>query len=208
MKKLFLIAVFAGGFSLANAQTGAGTIMLGGGLNFNTQSSKTAGVDNGSTTSFGIRPNVGYFLSDNLVVGLGLGFNSSTTKSPAAAGGTGEDEMINSDFSISPFVRYYSEIGDRAGAFLHGSVDIGSNKTKMTPAGGATAESTGSSIGVNISPGVYWFITKHIGLESTIGGIGFQSTKSKNAANVETKGSNFGLSLNTTLTVGLNYYIF
>ncbi len=109
---------------------------------------------------------------------------------------------------MSPFVRYYSEIGDRAGAFLHGSVDFGSDKTKFTPAGGATAETKGSSIGVNISPGVYWFITNHIGLESTIGGIGFESTKSKNAANVETKGSGFGLNLNTTLTVGLHYYFF
>lgn len=206
MRKLFLIAVFAGGISLAHAQTDQGTIMLGGGLNFNTASSKTAGVDNGTTTSFGIRPNVGYFISDNLAIGLGLGFNSSTTKTPTAGGGTGNDETVTSEFTVSPFVRYYSEIGDKAGAFLQGSVNFGSDKSKFTPAGGATAESKGSSIGVGISPGVYWFITNHIGLESTIGGISFESSKSKNAANVETKGSNFGLNLNTTLTVGLNYY--
>jgi outer membrane protein len=189
--------------------------MVGGSLGFGSGSSETTvgtvTADGPKLSNFNISPNVGYFIMDNLAVGLRIGYatTKSTEKDVPAAG----DETINktSEFTVSPFARYYMEMGEKAGLFIDGSVDIGSGKgTNEVTSGGTTVtnELKMSTFGVNIRPGVYWFITDHIGLEGTFGSLGFNSYKDDDGGNpaTENKSSSFGLNLNTGIAVGFNYY--
>ena len=215
MKKLLVLAAFVGVASFANAQTTAGSIMVGGSLGFGSGKSEattsSVTVDGPKITAFNISPNVGYFIMDNVAVGLRLGYGSqkNTQKDVPAAG----DETVTkqSDFTISPFARYYVSMADKAGLFLDASVDIGSGKTTTDVTTGGTTvsnETTDKSFGINVRPGVYWFVTDHIGLEGTFGSLGYNSNKNDNGANpaTETKSSSFGLNLNTGIAVGFNYY--
>jgi hypothetical protein len=214
MKKLILLFALVGGISYANAQIGSGSLMIGGGLNFNTSSSETTNggttVDGPTTTSFGISPRVGYFFTDNLAVGLELGYNSTSTKITPATPPPDEIKSTTSTFEVSPFIRYYSPIADKGGAFLQATVSFatGTDKDETTTGGTTvTTESDISSFGVGINPGIYWFITEKIGLEGTFGFLGYTSETIK-TGDEEEKSSDFGLVLDTrTIGVGFHYYI-
>ena len=67
--------------------------MVGGAAGF--ASSKFKDADN-STTTVIIAPNLGYFIADDLALGLGVGFVSTSFNGNS-----------NSSFNLGPFARYY-----------------------------------------------------------------------------------------------------
>lgn len=95
---------------LINAQTNQGKYLLGlssdiFSLGYTT--SKTKSDANGSeeaNKSFNVNlsPEIGYFIIDNLVIGLNLGVGSQTTKT-----GNDNDKYTFTSLSVGPFVRYY-----------------------------------------------------------------------------------------------------
>lgn len=218
MKKLLLLAAFVGVASFASAQTSSGSIMVGGSLGFGSGKSEASNsgttVDGPKLSNFNISPAVGYFIMDNIAVGLRIGYGSNKSTQENYLGVNGDERVDkNSNFTVSPFARYYMEMGDKAGIFVDGAIDIGSGKTTTEITTGGTTNSTeptSSSFGVNIRPGVYWFVTDKIGLEGTFGSLGWNQNKTDDGANpaTETKASSFGLNLNTGFAVGFHYYIF
>ena len=98
MKNTIKIVLSLAGFLIAShslsAQTvGQGAWMLGGDAGFTSQ--KIKDVD-GSTTTLFLNPNIGYFIADDLAIGLGIGFTSIS-----------DDDVDVSLFGLGPFVRYY-----------------------------------------------------------------------------------------------------
>ncbi|MCX2740283.1 outer membrane beta-barrel protein [Pontibacter anaerobius] len=79
MKKLLAAAVFAFLGTSAFAQTSQGTVAITGSLSFNS-TNREDGSDLKSN-SFSIGPSVGYFVADNLVVGLGINYSREASKS-------------------------------------------------------------------------------------------------------------------------------
>ena len=216
MKKMLLFLSLIGMVSYTNAQTGSGTIMIGGGLHFNnsTEKNTVAGstTDGPKTTSFGINPRVGYFIGENFALGVELGYSSDVTKENDPSPGVDETKNTSSTFSIAPFVRYYSPIAEKAGAFLNASVgySTGKNKFESTDAGGTTTSTDAdiSGFDAGITPGLYWFITQKVGLEASFGFIGFSSSKTSDDDDNETKTSNLDFELDTrTIGLGFHYYI-
>ena len=75
MKKVLLTLTAIAGLTIAaNAQTEQGKIMVGGQVGFQTSKVKDTDFKN---NSFSINPTVGYFVSDNLAIGTGIGYNWS-----------------------------------------------------------------------------------------------------------------------------------
>src|SRR5690349_3679248 len=101
MKKLLLslVAVSALAFT-TQAQTEKGKIIVGGNAAFSTSKSDADGAK--SNTSFKIVPSVGYFVSDNIAVGTGVGYSYDKQ--------IGESQ--NQAFVVSPFGRYYANLSE------------------------------------------------------------------------------------------------
>ncbi len=95
-----LLTIVLGSFGIlflsqtASAQTvGKGAWMIGGSAGFNIQSIED--VEDSQTTIF-LDPTIGYFIADDLAIGLHLGFSSTSFGGEST-----------SNFGLGPFVRYY-----------------------------------------------------------------------------------------------------
>ncbi|MCX4292641.1 MAG: outer membrane beta-barrel protein [Prevotella sp.] len=172
MKKLFLMAAFVVASVAASAQ-----IYVGGSLGF--ESSKE-NKDADALTSFSILPEVGYNLSDNLAVGIQLGYASQEQG----------DEYTVSAFSVAPYARYTFAKSGAASFFVDGGI--------IFTAYGSDAE--GSNFGVGLRPGVKFAVSDKVDVVAKTGFLGY----SKNSEKFNGGGSAFGLSIdNTDLTLGI-----
>ncbi len=140
--KTFLPACFAIAclFTLSpliSAQTvDATTWMLGGSAGFSSTKIKDV---KGSTTNLDISPNLGFFIIDDLAVGLGIGFTSTSS------GGNS-----NSSFGLGPFARYY--LTDPI--FVQAGVNLGLEDNSATTFG--------------ITLGYSWFIDEVLAIEPAL----------------------------------------
>lgn len=85
--------LFIADMILAQA-VGQGAWMVGGSASFSSTKLKDA---NESSTEFILNPNLGYFIADDLAIGLGLTLDSD---SPAIGEST-------TNFALGPFIRFY-----------------------------------------------------------------------------------------------------
>jgi outer membrane protein len=150
----------------AQAQTTQGSMMVGGTLSLSKQTPEDNNDTQFSSTNFS--PSFGYFVTDNLAVGAGLGFTSQTSKNPTF-------KSVNSSIGFGPFARYYKFTTNENFAFFgHAQIMLYSGKTETT-SGATTNKSKNSTTSFSISPGFSYFMTKHWALDLSITGFVFQS---------------------------------
>ena len=162
MKKftILMIAMFAalGTF----AQFEKGRALVGGGLAFSAQTSKSKAngnsVTTGKTTSFSIDPQVGFFIIDNLAVGAGLDITLSKWKDEFD---NDEDESYTS-FEFQPIVRYYLPVG----VFFQGQFGVGSRKYKYEDGSDDEKYNTTSFA---LAVGYAHFLNDHVAVEPMVG---------------------------------------
>jgi hypothetical protein len=205
MKKIILIASFLITSLSISAQTDQGTLFVGGGLNFGSAKSKTKTTtsttsttqDGFTTTSFGISPGIGYFVSDKLAIGLDISYQGSTDKAPAPS----DVKFRNTAFGFTPYLRYYLMLEDNFGFTGSFGVSVSSITSKSTSGSTTVDGPKGSNLAVGITPGIVYFPTTRIGLEANFGFLGFTSSKQEeiNGSNnkVETTNTEFGLKANS-----------
>lgn len=213
----------------AYAQIGQGSLMLGGGLGFNMNGESTTkttdpsapDVTTPSYSNWNFTPRVGYFLTDNMALGLDLGLGQ--TYRGTTTSGSETENYSSFDFSVGVFGRYYANLSDNF--YFYGQANVGffSNSwTERDP--GATAGSfqdgdkysqTGLNIGV--SPGLTFFPSPKWGVDFALQGIlGFNSYTNKvetpavggvAVSDTETTGSNFNIGFGLNPSLGLHYYM-
>jgi outer membrane protein len=199
MKRVITLAVFAFMALSMGAQPASGNFFVGGILDFSAgaNKSKSGGTTNvdSKTTGVTILPLAGYFLSDKLAVGAGLGFNGTMTKYP----GANLEKTTSSMLIIEPFARYYLLSGT-GGIFAEAEalIGFGKNKTFYTD---VTNEANVMSLSIGITPGVYYYITPKLALEGKFGWIGFTSSSTK-------AGDNKSINNNFELDVAPSYLSF
>lgn len=181
----------------------------GGSISF----SHTGGsVDDGTTTTdkqsinaFSFEPQVGYVLSEDLWVGVGLGFGLDRTKTPGAT----ESILKNNYFGIMPFARYHVVRMNKWALGAVGRIGVGFY-TQKTEAGGTTTDGPKTTAFVfDVAPGVFYDLNDKVVLEARIGGLSlgyyFNSVKNETGG-VTTKnnsnGFNFGADLDDIFTTG------
>lgn len=207
-------------FGLGNAQTtpapiAKGTLYLSGSVGYS-QTEENNGND--KFESFNVLPTAGFFVADNFAVGLGAGFvttkdtNISTaTFGPATIVTT--NEVRTPAFVIEPFARKYWTLSDKLYFFGQLAVPMAFAKaedetTTVTTTGSTvtnvstSSEGKATGIGVNIKPGLDYFLNKNWTIEATIGEFGYSNIKPKGG--VATNNYNFGLDL-TAVTIGVKY---
>lgn len=185
MKKVILsvAAVFAFGF--ANAQEtvsegfAKGDVFISGALGFSSQKQGDAKV-----TTFEVAPSVGYFVTPNIAIGGRLGFQSVKDETEPI------EEKTNS-FSIGAFGRYYFTPASKFSLFGELAVDYVSSKTEFDFPGSTDDKYDG--FGVQVAPGVSYFLAKNFALEATWGVLGYSSLENDAPGSEAQKTFNFSL---------------
>jgi hypothetical protein len=161
MKKLFTI-LFAGIFTFSvSAQTDQGTMLfnLGTGIGYNSYtvtdmegiggasfkdiynkwSTSSMNLDLTDFTSILSDVGMGYFVSDNIVVGLKFGMSSTGSNEELNGGSTTKSNT--SSMNLGPMFRYYIEAGDMY-LFPQLAYSMGSNKNVVEVSAGTTTTTT------------------------------------------------------------------
>lgn len=125
-----------------------------------------------------IGPAVGYFLANNLAVGLNLGYSSSKSgrndpNSPSFYEQPGEY------FSVEPFVKYYQMLTEQFGLTGMLDADYGhfSSSNSFISNNNGTAKGNGFTSG--LTPGSVFFPIPKLGLGISFGGLNYHCSLSK-----------------------------
>lgn len=226
-KKLLIASIMMLTSVFAYSQIEQGTMYLGGSFNLSTSTYKIkAGgetTDGPKTFSFGLTPIGGYFVSENFMVGMGLGYTSVKTTLIENGSGqfptTTKTVETNGMFNIVPMARYYMFPSKRIGFFVQGSFTAGFGKDKlkvtqtmMVPDTTITTtdDAKTSGIVVAIRPGLVFLVGDKFAFEAAFGGLYFQTLSIKSGdgdAEVKQTTSNFGLDINpSAFSFGVAYH--
>ncbi len=183
MKKILSIAAIAVlGIFGTQAQDGGfekGDFYATGSVGFTTTSQGEA-----STDTYTFSPGAGYFISENIALEAQLTFGSATvevggnaTDSSTAGGGLGAVYF----FTPSNKFTFTTGLGL---AYIRTSVGSGDNALDT------------NTFGVNLFPGVHYFVSDHVVLRASVAALAFQSTKMDVEGAVAR--NTFGFNLNLT----------
>lgn len=175
MKKiLLLLTALAGLSTLSHAQEFGfqkGDVLLEGNASFYTTKNKQ--YYGWNSTQLSLNPKVGYFVDDNWVLGLDLGFQSNRTKSPALYPDQEIDKSQTYRFGV--FGRYYFlKLGERFNAFAEASTSYGLVRND----GWSFAYEKADNYAANAGFGANYFITPKIAVGYSFGSlVSFTSQK-------------------------------
>ena len=145
-------------------QTSAGSMMVGGSIEFSSTSREGGNANDGS--SFGFSPDFGYFISDNFAVGASLSLGSSRS-------GTGNAETTSNYFGIGPFARYYLFTSNEQFGFF-GQAKLNFRTGRTDPP--FVEVSKNQSLSFALQPGVAYFLNEHWAIELYFEGFVVSST--------------------------------
>lgn len=190
---LSLIAPFT--FTFVSAQDGAtpgfqkGDAFLTGSVSFNTE--KTGNYM--KSTVFTIAPKAGYFISNNIALGVGLAYVNGN--SDVNDGYNTPYEQTTTGFEAGVFGRYYFNPASSFSIFTQLSAAYATTKNEYDSAGGFESETKVNGFNVAFSPGVNYFLSEHFALETSFGIVNYQSRKPDVSGAVSTNSFNIGLDL-------------
>lgn len=173
MKKILTLLVLATGIaSVSHAQLQKGNVLVGGDI-----ANLSLGLDKGSYFTVDINPKAAWFIQNNIAVGAYVNLGLVTAKNS-------NTETI---YGVGALARYYagpSQINTdailrHARLFVEGNVGIEGDNISHGP--------STNGLGLGIGPGVAYFITPNVGLETLLkynGIVGFGSAGSTNALNL------------------------
>lgn len=183
MKKVILSIALLSGIAFATqAQTEKGKFIVGGNVSYNTVKSTMEGAK--ASHNFSIVPSAGYFVSDNIAVGTGIGYQTSKS---AVESSTGKQDA----FVVAPFGRHYTQVAEKFKFFSQLSVPMAFGTTKATDSDLKVGSKTGSStqIGVALSPGFAYYPSSKIGIEFALNGIAYNNYKLEDGDGKKVAGS-------------------
>ncbi len=186
MKRIVILMLIAVGPLKVFSQISSGSLVVGGAFSLSLSKDKTeegSNTEDGpSRTNFSLIPDVEYFLADNLSVGIGIGYTLNKSKTENSIS---ETISKNGMFTISPYLKKYFSLGDRAYFYGQAQASLGFGKTTIETKSGSTTVTTernSSMFSIGVIPGFRYDISDKVGLEAGIGFLGFTQDvdKSKN----------------------------
>ena len=194
MKHHFLLLALLGSTAtVAQAQSAisAGTIALGGSIGYSSNNIKASGSAGNNTfteeekaSQFSLAPAVGYFIADNLAIGLSFSYQAFSngndyyrTSSP----GTNRAELDPATvIRVGPYVQYYKMLSEQFGVL--GTLSGGYQATKDLRYSGSgnnavVQERKASGLYAGLAPGVIFFPIPKFGISAAIGGLSYDRLK-------------------------------
>lgn len=185
MKKVVLSLAAMLAFGLANAQEtttdnggfSQGDVFISGSVGYGSDED----FNGDKVNEFNISPKAGYFVTNNIAVGLSLGYTNSKTEE------SGEADTKFNTFEVGAFGRYYFTPASQFSIF--GQLGLGYSTSKAEQ---GDAETKFNGFNVGLAPGISYFVSKNIALEATFGLLGYQSVKNDDT---DAKADSFDLGL-------------
>ena len=211
-KKLFLLILLTAGAEAVHAQSiAAGTVSLGGSIGYSRSSNNTSYSSNNTVFSrenidsqFSFSPAAGYFVKDNLAIGVSLGYTANSRRStsmPAQPNTRPELDPLTT-VRVGSFVQYYKMISEQFGVL--GTLGLGYQQVKEqeydTRSGTTVVDLKDSGYYANLTPGIIFFPISKFGISASIGSLGYdrygfdypRTPNSSAPSNYESTSSNFG----------------
>ena len=187
MKKFILPALMAVSVQSIQAQSiAAGTVSLGGSIGYSRttdkESSKVGTITTSSETKrseFRFSPAVGYFVADNLAIGLEFGYAAYrqpySSFTPAPAGVRAELDPTTT-LRVGPYVQYYKMLSEQFGVL--GTLGGGYQSFRgfdYSRGGGnpLVVEQKASGLYAALTPGVIFFPVPKFGISASVGSLGY-----------------------------------
>lgn len=169
MKKAIILFTFSMFAIAAMAQvtsfqpTQRGNFVIGSRIGFSTAKSTidiespggSVKGDGGSSSQFNLAPAIGYFFAENFVLGIGMDWLRTNSKTGIdVSGGTAPpQESSNSNVLFGPFLRYFIPTGDDKAFFLGTAVSFGNSKNQFTGSDNVVQSINTSLLTVGVGPG-------------------------------------------------------
>lgn len=170
-----------------------GTFELTGGISFNTNNFENEDIGfEADNLALGLSPELGYAISNDLVVGTRLGFfyNENGTENTT--------EFVSRTYSVAAYLKKYFPVTEKFALDLQGEVeyDISNNNQ----------DSEIDVLSVGLRPGLNYRLTDSLGFSAEIGFFGYRYQKSdRDFDNSTSRG--FNASLNASdFRVALTYF--
>jgi len=169
MKKIFLAAVLVLSAFTLQAQVGQGKFLAGGSfsLDFGTERNTFQNNNTTVTTERSYReiifnPRIGYFLTENLALGLGFDISS---RSSERANGNVENDFTSTGVGV--FARYYFP----ANIFGEGYIGYLSQR-----AGAGNGQENYTGLGYSVGVGYAYFLSNSVALEPMVKFAGYSTS--------------------------------
>jgi hypothetical protein len=194
----------------AHAQLKKGDFLLGGNVNVSKQTNSSSGGSSSDQTGFSFSPSIGMAVTGDLLLGLNLGYSYNKSK-------IGEPAYISNQngYGLAVFVRKYKALGAGFALFAEGDLG-GTYQVSSAYTDGTTKPPSSKSYTINAGfyPGVAYFITRHVQLETGLQNmayIQYDHTKSgADATEVKSNSFTVGTSLNqvvSSIVIGFKWVI-
>ncbi len=182
MKKTSVLSILILSIFTVKAQTEKNSWLAGGNIGFTSSTQKFSGVSDYSfkTSEFQINPGFGYFVINNLAVGVNVSFVSTHTSETNMPG---TESNTSTTFATGPFLRYYFNVAEKTKIFIHGGANWGSYKP-----GSEDPSLSISMYEVKAGPAI--FLNPHVALEFTVG---YQTSSYKSDEKSTTNGFDIGV---------------
>lgn len=184
-KNLLLLALLGGTVTAAHAQTAipAGTVSLGGSVGYyrHTTNAQLGNLSSEYVNSqFQIAPSVGYFVADNLAVGMSLSYSANKNTYTTTFGNALSDLDPNTTFRGGAYVQYYKMLTDQFGLVgtFGGGYQYNRNTTIYGPVGNmSSTETKQKGYYANLTPGIIYFPVPKLGISATMGSLAYSRLK-------------------------------
>lgn len=170
MKKTFflLTVLLCSAFTTVRAQFSEGTKTAGGGLSYFTTSNRQPDGTGERLSNFTLKLKGGYFVEDELEAGFQLGFDSRTHEWDR---NNNTIESFNRNtLVVGPYARLYNPLTEVVALFGEADLQFGFGGGKS----GSGSEFDVRTFSVGVRPGVSLMVNENLGLETSLGFIGYQ----------------------------------
>ncbi len=173
MRKLILLwisTILAGNILQAQVTEG-GNFIIGSTVGFSTANSKvtqtegtgTVKEQNPFSTQIAIAPNIGYFLLDNLALGIRMDYTFSNVRDQ------NNNSAENSNVLFGPFMRYYLPMSQANDFFIFGEAGFGfGNSRDLKELATGTQRINTNLFAFGVGPGVTVIASNAVGLEAVM----------------------------------------
>ncbi|MFS4468635.1 outer membrane protein [Maribacter sp. 2210JD10-5] len=194
-----------------------GTWNLGGNFSLsfsNNQNENESFFNENKNFSFTFLPNLGYTVKDNFIVGLGLGYGYTKSENLGNNNGEVTSSSLNEfdTFIVFPYIRTYWPVHKNLAFYIQaeGRYDFVKFKNQDRLLELEGPQRTTNQIFLGIRPGITFFISDKLALETSLGSLGYRKSyfSFDNDNSERTSDSSaFNFSLNSSdLLFGLSYY--
>jgi len=180
-------------------------MFVGGGIGFDFTGGKTKNgsntQDRPSSFTFQLSPKVGYYLSDDLAIGLEVGFITMSRKTPKDLWWGSDDRIFSTTgWHVGAFSRYNLVGTEKLSLLLEGGLTIGGLKSKEKVGSNTTDGNPSSFFTIGVLPVLSYDLSDRLSIEASgdFFRLGFTLHTQKDANNKDYKQTtnNFGFGVN------------